>query len=50
MKTVAKIIAVAFAAAVVVVSNPLSTLANGGENKKAATETGSICKISGHQQ
>ena len=38
MKTVAKIIAVAFTAAVVVVSNPLSTLANGGENKKAATE------------
>src|SRR6266404_3166428 len=38
MKTVAKIIAAAFAAAVVVVSNPLSTLANGGENKKAATE------------
>ena len=38
MKAVAKIIAVAFTAAVVVVSNPLSTLANGGENKKAATE------------
>lgn len=37
MKAVAKIIAVAFAA-VVVVSNPLTTLANGGENKKAATE------------
>jgi hypothetical protein len=37
MKAAAKIIAVAFAA-VVVVSNPLTTLANGGENKKAATE------------
>ncbi|HEY4336829.1 MAG TPA: hypothetical protein VGM89_13055 [Puia sp.] len=37
MKAVAKIIAVAFAA-VVVVSNPLTTFANGGENKKAVTE------------
>lgn len=37
MKSVVKIIAVAFAAAVIVVSNPLSTLANGG-SKKAPTE------------
>lgn len=39
MKAVAKILAVALTAAVVVVSNPLTTLANGGGNKKApATE------------
>ena len=38
MKAVAKIIAVAFSAAVIVAANPLTTLANGGENKKAATE------------
>jgi len=38
MKAVAKVIAAAAFAAVVVVSNPLTTLANGGENKKAATE------------
>lgn len=36
MKTVAKIIAVALTAAVVVVSNPLTTFANGGKNEKKA--------------
>jgi len=47
MKAVAKIIAVAFTAAVVVVSNPLSTLANGGENRKAATEEQVSVKYAG---
>lgn len=36
MKTVAKIIAVAATAIVVVVSNPLATFANGGKNEKVA--------------
>ena len=47
MKAVAKILTVAFAAAVVVVSNPLSTLANGGENKKAVTEEQVSVKYAG---
>jgi hypothetical protein len=42
MKAVAKIIAVAVAAAVIVVSNPLSTLANGGSNQKANDEQVSV--------
>lgn len=36
MKAVAKIIAVALTAAVIVVSNPLTSLANGGKNHKAS--------------
>ncbi|HLZ88841.1 MAG TPA: hypothetical protein VKQ52_16415 [Puia sp.] len=42
MKAVAKIFAVALTAAVVVVSNPLSTFANGGETKKPAEEQVSV--------
>jgi len=47
MKAVAKIVAVAFTAAVIVASNPLTTLANGGENKKAATEQQVTVKYQG---
>ncbi|HEY4107376.1 hypothetical protein [Puia sp.] len=47
MKAVAKILAVAVTAAVIVVSNPTSTLANGGENKKAATEQQVTVKYQG---
>ena len=48
MKAVVKFIAVAVAAAVVVVSNPLSTLANGGDNKKhSATEEQVTVKYEG---
>jgi len=47
MKAVAKIAAVAFTAAVIVASNPLTTLANGGENKKAATEQQVTVKYQG---
>jgi len=47
MKAVAKILAVAFSAAVIVASNPLSTLANGGESKKAATEQQVTVKYQG---
>ncbi|HVU95167.1 MAG TPA: hypothetical protein VHE34_08090 [Puia sp.] len=47
MKAVAKIVAVAFTAAVIVAGNPLTTLANGGENKKAATEQQVTVKYQG---
>jgi hypothetical protein len=48
MKAVAKIIAVALTAAVVVVSNPITTLANGGKTKKAsATEEQVTVKYQG---
>jgi hypothetical protein len=38
MKAVAKFFAVAVTAAVIVVSNPLSTFANGGKNEKAVND------------
>jgi len=47
MKTVAKFFAVAAVAAAIVVSNPLNTLANGGENKKAGTEQQVTVKYQG---
>ena len=47
MKAVAKIVAVAFTAALIVAGNPLTTLANGGENKKAATEQQVTVKFQG---
>jgi len=47
MKAVAKIIAVAVTAAVIVVSNPLTTLANGGGTKKAATDEQVTVKYQG---
>src|ERR1700743_1755680 len=47
MKAVAKIYAVAAVAAAIVVSNPLNTLANGGESKKAATEQAVTVKYQG---
>jgi hypothetical protein len=47
MKAVAKFIAVALSAAVIVAGNPLTTLANGGENKKAATDQQVTVKFQG---